>query len=83
MTTLKYPLATEKSVSVIDRNNVITYVVDYRATKTQISDEFEKLFNVKVAGVRTANMPTNYKKAFIKLAKGYKASDIAIKLKLV
>ena len=83
MAMLRYPLATEKSVGFIDKSNVITYVVDYRATKTQISAEFEKLFNVKVAGVRTANMPSNYKKAFIKLAKGYKASDIAIKLKLV
>lgn len=83
MAMLKYPLATEKSVGFIDRSNVITYVVDYRATKAQITDEFEKLFNVKVEGVRTANMPPNYKKAFIKLTKEYKASDIAIKLKLV
>ena len=83
MAVLRYPLATEKSVGFIDRNNVITYVVDSRATKTQIAGEFEKLFNVKVANVRTANMPSNYKKAFIKLAKAYKASDVAIKLKLV
>ena len=83
MAALKYPLATEKSVGFIDRNNVITYVVDYRATKTQITDEFEKLFGVKVDSIRTANLPSNYKKAFIKLAKGYKASDVAMKLKLV
>jgi large subunit ribosomal protein L23 len=83
MAVLKYPLATEKSVGFIDRSNVITYVVDYRATKTQITDEFEKLFGVKVEKIRTSNMPNNNKKAFIKLAKGYKASDVAIKLKLV
>jgi large subunit ribosomal protein L23 len=83
MTTLRYPLATEKSVGFIDRDNVITYVVDYRATKKQIAKEFEELFNVKVASVRTSNMPSNYKKAFIKLKKEYKASDVAIKLKLV
>lgn len=83
MTVLRYPLATEKSVGFIDRNNVITYVVDYRATKPQITEEFEKLFNVKVEKIRTENMPPNYKKAFIKLTKAYKASDVAIKLKLV
>lgn len=83
MTVLKYPLATEKSVGFIDRSNVITYVVDYRATKPQITEEFEKLFGVKVEKIRTSNMPSNYKKAFIKLAKGYKASDVAMKLKLV
>ena len=57
--------------------------MDYRITKKQIAEEFEKIFNVKVAKVRTTNMPANYKKAFIKLAKEYKASDVAIKLKLV
>ena len=43
MTVLRYPLATEKSVGFIDRDNVITYVVDYRASKTQIAKEFEEL----------------------------------------
>ncbi|MDE1810671.1 MAG: 50S ribosomal protein L23 [Candidatus Micrarchaeota archaeon] len=83
MTVLQYPLATEKSVGSVDRSNVITYVVDFRATKTQIAKEFETRFNVKVANVRTANSPNNRKKAFIKLAKGFNASDIAVKLKLV
>lgn len=83
MGVLKYPISTEKSVGLIDRNNVITYIVDMRATKPQISKEFEKTFNVKVAAVRTTNMPANYKKAFIKLAKGSNASDVAVKLKLV
>lgn len=83
MGVLRYPLATEKSVGFVDRANIITYVVDHRATKEQISKEFEGMFNVKVASVRTANMPANYKKAFIKLKKGFNAGDVAVKLKLV
>lgn len=83
MTVLKYPLATEKSVSLVDKNNVITYIVDFRATKPEIKKEFESMFNVKVAAIRSVNMPANMKKAFIKLASGYKASDVAVKLKLV
>lgn len=83
MIALKYPLATEKAVGSVDKSNVITYIVDYRATKKEIADEFEKMFNVKVAAVRTINAPANEKKAFIKLAKGYNASDVAVKLKLV
>ncbi len=83
MTVLKYPLATEKAVSQIDRNNVITYIVDFRATKTEIRKEFESMFQVKVAGIRSANTAENQKKAYIKIAKGYKASDVASKLKLV
>jgi ribosomal protein L23 len=83
MAALKYPIATEKAVAQIDRNNVIIYVVDFRATKPEIRKEFESQFNVKVKGIRTLNLPNNTKKAFIKLAKGFKASDVASKLKLV
>lgn len=83
MSVLKYPLATEKAVAMVDRNNTITYVVDYRATKAEIIGEFEKMFKVKVDSVRTSNMPTNVKKALITLEKGFSASDVAVKLKLV
>jgi len=83
MSILIYPLATEKAVGIVDRNNVITYMVDMRATKTQIKEEFERSFNVRVKSINTENMPNNTKKAFIKLAKGYNASDVAVKLKLV
>ncbi|HVC57947.1 MAG TPA: 50S ribosomal protein L23 [Candidatus Acidoferrales bacterium] len=83
MTVLMHPLSTEKSVGFVDKHNVITYMVDYRATKTEISKEFSSRFNVKVERIRTINMPNNKKKAFIKLAKGFAASDVAVKLKLV
>ncbi len=83
MSVLRYPLATEKAVAIITKSNVITYMVDFRASKQVIRDEFEKTFNVKVKGIRTTNMPANTKKAFIKLAAPYKASDVAVKLKLV
>ena len=83
MTILRYPLATEKSVGIVDRGNKITYIVDSRASKTEIKEEFEKTFNVRVASINTVNMPRNVKKAFIKLAKGYNATDVALKLKLV
>ncbi|MEM0106919.1 MAG: 50S ribosomal protein L23 [Candidatus Micrarchaeaceae archaeon] len=82
MGVLKYPLATEKALSVIN-NNIIVYVVDNRALKKDIKEEFEKSFAVKVSSVRIAKMPSNLKKAYIKIAPNYKASDIAAKLKLV
>jgi large subunit ribosomal protein L23 len=83
MSILKYPLATEKSVGIVDRNNVITYVVDSRASKADIKKEFEDTFNVKIKSINTINMPKNMKKAFIKLAKGFNAAEVAVKLKLV
>ncbi len=83
MPALKYPLATEKAISMIDRNNIITYITDFRASKTEIKKEFESTFNVKIEKIRSVNLATNQKKVYIKIAKGYKASDVASKLKLV
>lgn len=83
MRTLLYPLATEKALNVVDRENIISYIVDMRSTKEQIKKEFETTFNVKVERVRTAISIKNAKRAYIKINKNYKASDIARKLKLV
>jgi len=78
-----YPLATEKSISLIDKENIIVYITDMRASKPEIRKEFESTFNVKVADIRVVNTATNKKKAYIKIAKGFKASDVATKLKIV
>ncbi len=83
MNVLLYPLATEKAINMVERNNLITYIVDTRANKSEIKEEFEKTFNVKVAKVNVANSIKNYKKAYITLEKQFSASDIALKLKLV
>ncbi|MEM0154875.1 MAG: 50S ribosomal protein L23 [Methanothrix sp.] len=83
MAVLKYPLATEKAVGLITKGNTIVYVVDSRATKAQIKQEFQGVFNTKVSDVRTVNMPNNVKRAYIKLSKESSAGDIAMKLKLV
>ncbi|MCL4373682.1 MAG: 50S ribosomal protein L23 [Candidatus Marsarchaeota archaeon] len=83
MSVLMYPLATEKAIGKVEKENVITYIVSNTATKASIKEEFEKAFEVKVSRVNTENLPTNTKKAYIKLAKGFKASDVAVKLKLV
>ena len=83
MATLIHPVSTEKAVEMIDRLNVITYITDARATKGQIRKEFESMFGVKVQNIRSLSTQKNTKKTFIKLAAGYKASDVAVKLKLV
>ena len=83
MSVLMYPLGTEKSITDISRDNVITYVVNLDASKIDIRKEFEATFKVKVEKVRVENTPTNERHAFIKLKKGFDASDVAMKLKLV
>ena len=38
MSILKYPLATENSVGIVDRGNTVTYVDDSRASKKEIKE---------------------------------------------
>jgi len=80
---LLYPIATEKAINMIEKNNVITYVVDLRSKRDEVKKEFEKLFKVKVDKVNVEIEARNRKRAYIKLNKAFKASDIALKLKLV
>lgn len=80
---LKYPYATEKSVALIEKENKIVFVVDRKATKKQIKEAFEKLFEVKVEKVNTVITLKGEKKAFIKLKPEYKASDVAVKLGII
>ncbi|BCS90814.1 MAG: 50S ribosomal protein L23 [Candidatus Micrarchaeota archaeon] len=82
MSVLLYPLNTEKAISLIDKANTITFIVADAATKKQVKEEFERLFKVKVKSVNISNTFLEGKKAYIKLEKDYKASDIAVKLKL-
>ncbi|KDA07068.1 50S ribosomal protein L23 [Microbacterium sp. CH12i] len=48
------PVVSEKSYSLIDEGKY-TFLVDPRATKTEIKLAIEKVFGVKVAGVNTIN----------------------------
>jgi large subunit ribosomal protein L23 len=48
------PVVSEKSYGLLD-NGVYTFVVDPRATKIEISQAVESIFNVQVAKVNTLN----------------------------
>ncbi len=76
------PVITEKSES-LKLNNVYVFKVSKNANKTQIKNEVEKRFKVKVVSVNTLNavqkkrrvgrytgLTTAYKKAYVKLAEG-------------
>ncbi len=80
---LKYPYLTEKSISLVEKENKIVFVVDRKATKKQIKEAFEKLFEVKVEKVNTQITPKGEKKAYIKLKPEYKAIDVATKLGMI
>ena len=81
--TIEYPLITEKSVGLIEKENKLVFVVDKSATKHDIKKAVEELYGVKVATVNTMISMKGRKKAYVKLKPEFKASDIATKLKVL
>ena len=79
------PLITEKATHLSERHNAYTFEVNPLATKTEIKEAVEDLFNVKVADVRTQNRRgkprryrlkvgrmRNWKKAIVALHEEYR-----------
>ncbi|MBT6995321.1 50S ribosomal protein L23 [Candidatus Woesearchaeota archaeon] len=81
--TIKYPLATEKAVRMMEVENKLVLIVDRKATKNDIKKAVEELFSVKVLKVSTLNTPDNRKKAYILLSQETPAIDVATKLGLM
>lgn len=79
---LLYPITTEKAIGLIEKENKITFIVEKNATKGEIKKAVESEFGVKVARVNVMITPTGKKKALVKLAPGFKADDVAAKLKI-
>jgi len=76
------PIVTEKAVMMIEAQNVLTFVTDKNKTRTEIKNEVEDLFGVKVADVRTL-VRDNKKYAYVKLKSEFPAIDVAVKLGLM
>jgi large subunit ribosomal protein L23 len=82
------PVISEKSYGLIEEN-VYTFIVHPDSNKTQIKIAIEKIFNVKVDSVNTANRPgkrkrtrggygkrKDTKRAIVTLAPGSKPIDL-------
>ena len=76
------PIATEKAVMMIERENVVAFRTSKVKTKTEIKKEIEEMFNVKVASVKT-QIRDNKKIAYVKLKKEFPAIDLATKLGII
>ena len=76
------PLVTEKAVMLIESQNILTFELDKRKTKTEIKKEVEEIFDVKVDSVKTL-VRNNKKYAYVKLNKDVLAMDVATKLGLI
>jgi large subunit ribosomal protein L23 len=77
---IQYPVMTEKAVSLIERENKLTFIVDIKSNKNHIKKDFQSLYGVKVEKINLLITPKGVKKAYIKLKPEFKASDLAIKL---
>lgn len=53
-TLIKSPVVSEKSMLAMQSANEYQFIVDSRATRTDVKNAIEKLFNVKVARVNIA-----------------------------
>jgi len=71
---------TEKALRLAERENKITVIVDRAATKKQIADEIQRLYNVKVEKVNTLVSPRGEKKAYVKLSKEHSAMELLSRL---
>ena len=83
MIIIKYPLATEKSIRMMETSNTLVFVVDRKAKKFDIKEAVEKMFTAKVADVRTLVDHEGKKRAYVTFAKETPAIDIATNLGLM
>jgi large subunit ribosomal protein L23 len=74
---------TQKAVSLIEKENKLTFIVRLEATKEDVKRAVEKLYGVKVEKVNTLITPRGEKKAYVKLKPEYKASELAFKLGII
>ncbi|HLY17184.1 MAG TPA: 50S ribosomal protein L23 [Bryobacteraceae bacterium] len=87
---IRRPVVTEKGVTAKDEHRTLCFEVAPGANKTQVKQAVERLFKVKVAEVRTANLEgkmrrrgrfvgykSDWKKAYVKLKDGEKVPDFA------
>ena len=75
-----YPLMTEVASRILEAENKLVFIVNLKASKSDVRRAVEELYEVRVEKVNVAITPKGLKKAFVKLRPEYKAVDVAIKL---
>lgn len=80
---LLYPVATEKAVRLIETENKLTFVVALGASRSDVRQAVELLYEVKVRGVRTEVAPDGLKRAYVRLDPKFMADEVASKLGVI
>ncbi|MCW3138810.1 MAG: 50S ribosomal protein L23 [Methanophagales archaeon] len=73
---LKHVVPSEKTTLMIDSENKLQFIVDSRASKREIKNEVERVFETPVKSVRTMITFKGEKKAIIELEEEGKAKEI-------
>jgi large subunit ribosomal protein L23 len=79
---VKRPYVTERTFDQIEKENKLCFIVEDKASKTQVAAAVEALYEVKVMSVNTSRTIKG-KKAFVRLDPENSATDLATKLGLV
>ena len=92
-TVIRRPLITEKALTTREVEGSLVFEVAANASKTEVRQAVEHLFNVKVASVRTASVlgkerrrgrtagfTADWKKAYVRLKAGEKVPDFAAEI---
>lgn len=74
------PDVTERSMKLVEAENKLVFVVSRNASKREIKDSIENLYEVEVEDVNTNISPKGFKKAFIKLGEKHKADEVATRI---
>jgi len=78
-----YPLITEVTSRMIEKENKIVFIVNLKATKKDIKRAVEELYQVKVEKVNVLITREGAKKAFVKLSPEHSATDLAVRLGII
>lgn len=83
MQIVKNPLSTEKSIRLMESQNILIFEVEKKATKEAIQKYIEDFFKAKVLKVNTRIGSDAKKRAYVKFSNETPAIDIATKLGLI
>ncbi|MBI2135656.1 50S ribosomal protein L23 [Candidatus Woesearchaeota archaeon] len=80
---IKYPLATEKAVRLMESENKLLFEIDLTAKKQEVRKAVEDLFKVKVISVNTFITQHGKKRAYVRLSNETPAIEVATQMGLM
>merc|ERR1719413_74500 len=80
---LRNPLTTESAMKKIEEINTLVFLCDTKATKRQIRDAVQSLYEVKCSKINTLVRPDGIKKAYVHLTPDYDALDVANRIGVI